>query len=68
MVTIVSKNIDVFLISENWLENIRKYQFHIEAYVTTFRLDRDINGGGFLLYITEDIPSSLFNSNISFCS
>ena len=40
-------------------------QFHIEGYTTPYRLDRDIYGGGMLLYIREDIPSSLLNSDVS---
>ena len=41
-----------------------KAQFYIEEYATPFRLDRDINGGGLLLYIRENIPASLLNSDL----
>ena len=39
-------------------------QFQIEGY-TTYRLDRNANGGGILLYIREDIPSTLLNFDMS---
>ena len=32
-------------------------QFVIKGYSTPFRLDRDKNGGGLMLYIREDIPA-----------
>ena len=32
-------------------------QFHIEGFTTPYRLDRNQNGGGVMLYIREDIPS-----------
>ena len=35
-------------------------QFHIKGY-TTYRLDITLNGGGLLLYVKEDIPSSMLN-------
>ena len=33
--------------------------FVIDSYGTRYRLDRNSNGGGILLYIREDIPSYL---------
>ena len=32
-------------------------QFHIDGFTTPYRLDRNQNGGGIMLYIREDIPS-----------
>ena len=40
-------------------------QFHLEGYATPYRLDRNGNGGGILLYIRENIPSKLLNSDLS---
>ena len=34
-------------------------QFLIEGFSTTYRLDRNSNGDGILLYVREDIPSNL---------
>ena len=35
-------------------------QFLLNGYSTPFRLDRNVHGGGILLYVREDIPSKLF--------
>ena len=39
-------------------------QFYIDGF-TTYRRDRNINGGCILLYIKDDIPSTLLNTEIS---
>ena len=39
-------------------------QFHL-GYATSYRSDRNVNSGGILLYITEDIRSRLRNSDLS---
>ena len=58
-------NLDILLISETKIDSsFPTAQFQIEGY-TTYRLDRNTNGGGILLYIREDIPSTLLNSDIS---
>ena len=33
--------------------------FLIDSFTTPFRSDRGINGGGFMLYVREDIPENL---------
>ena len=33
--------------------------FVIDGFSTHYRLDRDSNGGGIMLYVREDIPSNL---------
>ena len=59
-------NLDILLISETKIDSsFPTAQFQIEHY-TTYRVDRNINGGGILLYIGEDIPSTLLNSDMSF--
>ena len=40
-------------------------QFHLEDYATPHRLGRNANGGVILLYIREDIPSKLLNTDLS---
>ena len=40
-------------------ESFPKAKFLIEGFSTSYRLDRDSNGGGTLLYVREDIPSIL---------
>ena len=57
-------NLDILLISETKIDSsFPTAQFQIGY--TTYRLDRNTNGGGILLYIREDIPSTLLNSDIS---
>ena len=63
---IINKNIDVLLISETKIDSsFTSAQFHLEGYATPYRLDRNANGGGILLYIREDIPSKLLNTDLS---
>ena len=62
----IHKNIDVLLISETKIDSsFPSAQFHLEGYGTPYRLDRNANGGGILLYIREDIPSKLLNTDLS---
>ena len=56
---------DILLISETKIDSpFPTAQFHIEGYAT-YRLDRNGNGGGMLLWLRGDIPSTLLNSDIS---
>ena len=67
LVTQVKGSIDILMISETKLdENFPIGQFLMDGYRDPFRLDRNENGGGILLYVREDIPSKLlsFSSNI----
>ena len=58
-------NLDILLISETKIDSsFPTTQFQIKGY-TTYRLDRNANGGGILLYIREDIPSTLLNFDMS---
>ena len=48
------------MISETKLDaSFTTGQFHIHGFSEHYRLDRNGNGGGILLYILEDIPSKL---------
>ena len=40
-------------------------KFHSEDYATPYRLDRNANGGGILMYIREDITLKLLNTDLS---
>ena len=65
LVRMLHNNLDILLISETKIDSsFPTAQFQIEGY-TTYRLDRNANGGGILLYIREDIPSTPLNSDIS---
>ena len=56
--------IDILLISETKIDSsFPTAQFKIEGY-TTYRLDRNSNGGGILLYVREDILSTMLNTEL----
>ena len=65
LVRMLHNNLDILLISKTKIDSsFPTVLFQIEGY-TTYRLDRNANGGGILLYIREDIPSTLLNSDMS---
>ena len=56
----IKGNIDILMISDIKIDDTFPHsQFFIEGFSTPYRLDRDSNGGGILLYVREDIPSNL---------
>ena len=62
---IIKDNVDVLLISETKIDSsFPTAQFYIHGF-TTYRRDRNINGGGIILYIRGDIPSTLLNTDTS---
>ena len=64
LVEILRSNVDILLISETKIDSsFPTAQFKIEGY-TTYRLDRNSNGGGILLYVREDIPFTLLNTEL----
>ena len=55
---IITNKCDILLISETKLDSsFPLNQFHIDGFTTSYRLDRNQNDGGIILYIREDIPS-----------
>ena len=65
LVRMLHNNLDILLISETKIDSsFSTAQFEIEDH-TTYRLDRNANGGGILLYIREDIPSTPVNFDMS---
>ena len=64
LVEILRSNVDILLISEiKFDSSFPTAQFKIEGYAT-YRLDRNSDGGGILLYVREDIPSTLLNTEL----
>ena len=60
---IITGKIDIILISEAKLDNTFPLSnFKIPGFCTPFRRDGTRYGGGILLYIREDIPSTLLSS------
>ena len=62
--SLVTDNIDVLMISETKIdESFPLYQFEIEGFCSPFRLDRNIHGGGIILYVRQDIPCKELKSH-----
>ena len=58
-----SQNIDTLMVAEtNIDDSFPKEQFFMEGYSYPLRLDRDGNGGGLLVYVRSDIPSTELKS------
>ena len=55
---IININIDIILLSETKLDgSFTSAQFMLKNFGIPYRLNRNSNGGGLLLYVCEDIPS-----------
>ena len=62
---LIKKNIDILMISETKLDSsFPNWQFQIHFYSEPYRLDRKRNGGGILVFIREDIPTKLTDSQM----
>ena len=63
----VSENIDILFIFETKLDSsFPKAQFFVKGFTEPYRLDRNRNGGGIMIYIREDIPSKILtNANMN---
>ena len=62
----VRGNIDILMISETKIDDsFPATQFYIDGYSPPYRLDRNCDGGGIMIYVREDIPSKEIESNSS---
>ena len=62
----IKDNVDILLISETKINSsFPKAQFHIDVY-TSYKRERNENGGGFQLYISDDVPSTLLKIDPNF--
>ena len=60
MLKVICNKIDILLISEIKLDDTFSLsQFILEGFTPPYRLDRTEHGGGLMLFIREDIPSSV---------
>ena len=58
-------NIDILVLTETKLDDtFPSSQFNIEGYSVPYRLDRDKNGGGVLIYIKENIGSKILKKHV----
>ena len=62
----IKNNIDILImISETKLDSsFPKGQFQIHGYSEPYRFDRNGNGGGIIVFICEDIPTKLIDSQM----
>ena len=59
----IKGNIDVLLVSETKIDDsFPNENFLIDEFSTSYRLDRNSNGSGLILFFREDIPSNLFEA------
>ena len=55
---LVAKDLDIFLISETKIDSsFPDAQFFYSGYAKPHRKDRNLGGGGLLMYVNENIPS-----------
>ena len=61
---VIGKNLDILTIQETKLDSsFPSAQFLIDGYSEPYRLDRNRNGGGVMIYVRDDIPSKLLNKH-----
>ena len=61
---IIGKNIDILTIQETKLDSsFPTQQFLLDGFSEPYRLDRNRDGGGVLIYVREDIPSKLLKKH-----
>ena len=62
----IKGKVDVLIVSETKLnESFPQGQFKISGFSWPFRLDRNSNGGGIMLFVREDIPAKLIFTEVS---
>ena len=58
------KNIDILVITETKLDDTFPLdQFYVERFTIPYRLDRNRNGGGVIIYVMEDLPSKILEKH-----
>ena len=61
---IIGKTIDILTIQETKLDSsFPDEQFLLDGYSKPYRLDRNRNGGGVMIYVRKDIPSKLLSKH-----
>ena len=65
LANIIKDKINMLMISKPKLDSsCPKGQFHLHGFSELYRLDRNGNGGGILVFICKDIPSRLIESQM----
>ena len=61
---LVLKHGDILVVCETKLdETFPGSQFHMDGFSLPYRLDRNCNGGGVMIFVREDIPSKLLTKH-----
>ena len=61
---VILKNVDILVITETKLDDTFPLgQFYVEGFTMPYRLDRNRNGGGVIIYVREDIPSKILEKH-----
>ena len=64
LVKFIRGKVDILMISETKIdESFPLGQFKVNGFNAPFRLDRNINGGGIMLFVREDMPAKLIASS-----
>ena len=60
MKELVLKHVDILVVCETKLdETFPSSQFHMDGFSLPYRLDRNRNGGGVMIFVKEDKPSKV---------
>ena len=58
------KNVNILVITETKLDDAFLLgQFYVEGFTMPYRLDRNCNGRGVIIYVREDIPSKILEKH-----
>ena len=61
---VILKDADILVITETKLDDTFPLgQFYVEGFTTPYRLDRNHNGGGVIIYVRDDIPSKILEKH-----
>ena len=61
----VNGMLNILIITETKLDDTFPVsQFHIDGFSKPYRLDRNRNGGGVIIYVREDIPSKILTKHV----
>ena len=59
-----SRSVDILVITETKLDDTFPLgQFYVDGFTMPYRLDRNRNGGGVIIYVREDIPSKILKKH-----
>ena len=65
LASLVKDKVDIIMIAETKIDDsFPQNQFIMEGYSTPFRLDRNAQGGGIMVFIRDDIPSKELKSQL----